>query len=222
MNGGALPLVLNPAQAAEALVSVPGVRLLDVRTPGEYETAHIAGAYNVPLDTLSEHAREIRSVSSPVVLVCQSGQRAKVAEDALRKAGMANLHLLDGGLNGWIAAGQPVIRVTQRLSLDRQVRILAGALALAGGALSLLASAWFALVPIFIGSGLVFSGLTNTCGMALLLARLPHNRPSSACDVGAMVRAFTLAGPPGPASRGSRKDKVQAKPESSSAAQCAS
>ena len=221
MNGGALPLVLNPAQAAEALVSVPGVRLLDVRTPGEYETAHIAGAYNVPLDTLSEHAREIRSVSSPVILVCQSGQRAKVAEDALRRAGMANLHVLDGGLNGWIAAGQPVIRVNQRLSLERQVRILAGALALAGGALSLLASSWFALVPIFIGSGLVFSGLTNTCGMALLLARLPHNRPSSACDVGAMVRAFTVAAPPVTASRGSRADKVQAKPESSSAAQCA-
>jgi hypothetical protein len=144
-----------------------------------------------------------------------------VAEDALRRAGMANLHVLDGGLNGWIAAGQSVIRGTQRLSLERQVRILAGALALAGGALSLLASSWFALVPIFIGSGLVFSGLTNTCGMALLLARLPYNRPSSACDVGAMVRAFTVAAPPATVGRGSPAAKAQAEPESASAAQCA-
>lgn len=208
MSGGTLPLVLNPDQAAEALVFVPGVRLLDVRTAGEYETAHIAGAYNVPLNTLGEHASEIGSVSSPVVLVCQSGQRARVAEDALRQAGMANLHVLDGGLNGWIAAGQPVIRGTQRLSLERQVRIVAGALALAGGVLSLLVSSWFALVPVFIGSGLMFSGITNTCGMALLLARLPYNRPAG-CDVAAMVSAFTVAAPPLQVGRGSPTAKLE-------------
>jgi rhodanese-related sulfurtransferase len=222
MSGATLPPSLNPAEVAEALVSLPDVRLLDVRTPGEYETAHIGGAYNVPLHTLSEHGREIRSVSSPVVLVCQSGQRARVAEDALRQMGMANLHVLDGGLNRWIAAGHPVIRGTQRLSLERQVRIVAGTLALAGGVLSLVVGSWFALVPIFIGSGLVFSGLTNTCGMALLLARLPYNRPSSACDIGAIIRAFTQSAPSVEVGGGSSVARAQAQPESSSTAQCAS
>ncbi len=190
MTAPALAPVLTPAQAAETLATIPGVRLLDVRTPGEYETAHISGAYNVPLDTLSEHAREVREVRDPVILVCQSGQRARQAEGALRHAGMANLHVLEGGVNGWLAAGQPVVRGPERVSLERQVRIVAGGLAAVGGALALAVSPWFALLPAFIGSGLVISGVTNTCTMGLLLARLPYNR-TTGCDVPAMVRAFT-------------------------------
>lgn len=189
-----LPPVLSPVQAAEALVTEPGARLLDVRTPAEYQTAHIAGAYNVPLDTLAEHAREIHSVRDPVILVCQSGQRARTADEALRKGGMPNLHVLEGGVNGWIAAGQPVIRGPKRISLERQVRIVAGALIATGGLLALGLNPWFALLPALVGSGLVFSGITDTCGMALLLGRLPYNR-SATCDVRAMVSAFTVAAP---------------------------
>jgi rhodanese-related sulfurtransferase len=192
--GTPLPPVLSPAQAAEALVMDPDARLLDVRTPAEYQTVHIAGAYNVPLDTLAEHAREIHNVQDPVILVCQSGQRARTADEALRKGGMPNLHVLEGGVNGWIAAGQPVVRAAGRIPLERQVRIVAGALAAIGGILALGLSPWFALLPALVGSGLVFSGVTDRCGMALLLARLPYNR-SAGCDVQAMVRAFTVAAP---------------------------
>lgn len=195
-----LPPVLGPAQVAEAVATTPGARLLDVRTPGEYESAHIAGAYNVPLDTLAEHRREIGGVADPVILVCQSGQRARMAEDALRQAGMPNLHVLDGGVSGWAAAGHPLVLGPRRVSLERQVRVVAGALAALGGALALVASPWFALLPLFIGSGLVLAGVTNTCGMALLLARLPYNRPAN-CDVRAMVRAFTGGTPPVPVGR---------------------
>ena len=192
--------VLTPAQLTQAMADTPGARLLDVRTPAEYETAHIPGAYNVPRDVLGEHAREIRSVPDPVILICQSGQRARVAEEALRQGGMANLHVLEGGVNGWIAGGQPVIRGAQRLSLERQVRIVAGALAAVGGVLALLVSPWYALLPAVVGGGLVFAGMTNTCGMALLLARLPYNRPAG-CDVRAMVRAFAMGAEPVPAAR---------------------
>ncbi|HEU4697865.1 MAG TPA: rhodanese-like domain-containing protein [Gemmatimonadales bacterium] len=200
MTLSTLAPVLSPAQLAEVLPLVPDTRLLDVRTPGEYETAHIAGSYNVPVDTLAEYAREIRTVSAPVVLVCQSGQRARRAEGALRAAGMTNVHVLDGGVNAWLAAGQPVVRGPRRLSLERQVRIVAGALAATGGLLALLVDPRFALLPAFIGSGLVFAGLTDTCGMAMLLSRLPYNRPAR-CDVPAMVRAFATAAPPVPVGR---------------------
>ncbi len=91
--------VLHPDELAALIRERPGVRVLDVRTPGEYKAAHIAGTYNVPLDTLGEHAGEIRaSVAEPVVLICQSGQRARKAEEALAAAGMANLHVLEGGM----------------------------------------------------------------------------------------------------------------------------
>ena len=189
-----LPPVLSPAQVTEALTTNTGARLLDVRTPAEYQTAHIAGAYNVPLDTLAEHAREIRNVREPIILVCQSGQRARTADEALRKGGMSNLHVLDGGVNGWISAGQPVVRGPKRVSLERQVRIVAGALTATGAILALGLNPWFALLPALVGSGLVFSGVTDSCGMALLLGRLPYNR-SATCDVRAMVGAFTVAAP---------------------------
>lgn len=200
MTLATFPPILSPAQLAEALPTLPDTRLLDVRTPGEYETAHIAGSYNVPVDTLAEYAREIRSVAAPVVLVCQSGQRARGAEGALRAAGMTNVHVLDGGVNAWLAAGHPVVRGPKRLSLERQVRIVAGALAAAGGLLALLVDPLFALLPAFVGSGLVFAGVTDTCGMAMLLSRLPYNRPAT-CDVPAMVQAFAAAAPPVPVGR---------------------
>lgn len=183
--------VLRPADVAELMREYPNARLLDVRTPGEYEAVHIAGAYNVPLDTLHEHARAIKAnVADPIVLICQSGQRARKAEEALKAAELETLHVLDGGMNGWIAAGLPVRRGAKKISLERQVRAVAGALAAAGGLLAVLVHPAFGFLPAFVGGGLVFAGLTDTCGMAMLLARLPYNRPAS-CDVAAMVRALT-------------------------------
>lgn len=196
MTARTIPPVLGAGDLEVLLRERPDVRLLDVRTPGEYETVHIRGAYNVPLDTLGEHAAGIRAaVAEPVVLVCQSGARARRAEEALRAAGMPNLHVLDGGVNGWAAAGKPVRRGAARISLERQVRMAAGALAATGGALALLVDPRFALLPAFVGSGLVFAGVTDTCAMGMLLARLPYNRPAG-CDVDAMVRALATGAAP--------------------------
>ena len=182
--------VLAPQELEELLAANSRTRLLDVRTPGEYEAVHIRGAYNVPLDSLDEHAQEIRAnVSDPVVLVCQSGARARKAEEALRSCSMTNLHVLDGGVNGWVAENKPVLRTAKRMSLERQVRIAAGTLAAVGGILALVINPLFALLPAFVGSGLVFAGVTDTCGMAMVLSRLPYNRPAS-CDIDAMVAAL--------------------------------
>jgi rhodanese-related sulfurtransferase len=192
------PAVVPPHTLAELLSQRPDVRLLDVRTPAEYETAHIRGAYNVPLDRLAEHGAEIRaSVTAPVVLICQSGQRARKAESALRAAGMPNLHVLEGGVAAWSGVGNPLVRGAERVSLERQVRMVAGAIVALGAFLALGVHPFFALIPAVIGSGLVFAGVSNTCMMGMLLARLPYNRPAT-CDVGAMVRALLAgAGPDG-------------------------
>ena len=207
-----IPAVIRPPELAQLLSEHPEVRLLDVRTPTEYETVHIRGAYNVPLDLLGEHGAEIRiNVAEPVVLVCQSGQRARKAEEALKAAGMPNLHVLDGGVNGWVAAGNPVVRRAERLSLERQVRIAAGALAAIGGVLAVFVNPLFALLPAFVGGGLVFAGVTNTCGMAMLLTRLPYNRVAT-CDVAAMVRALKTGEPPAPSMRGETARRAPACP----------
>ena len=195
---GTLPPLVQPARIRQLLAEGAPLRLLDVRTPAEFEAVHIRGAYNVPLDTLAEHREELRlHVREPIVLVCRSGQRARQAEQALREIGMENLHILDGGMNAWEAAELPVERGRQRLSLERQVRIAAGALAATGGILALLVNPLFALVPAFIGSGLVLAGVTDFCPMALLLAKLPYNRVA-ACDVNAVITALKN-GEPAPA-----------------------
>ena len=167
------------------------VRILDVRTPGEFSNAHISGAYNVPLDLLREHTNDLRAVTDgPVVLVCQSGQRAEKADALLRAAGMPNVHVLEGGMNAWLAASQSVIRVRKRMSLERQVRIAAGAMVATGSVVAITVSPLWALLPAAVGAGLVFSGVTDTCTMGLLLAKLPYNRTGASCDTEAIVRQF--------------------------------
>ncbi len=195
-----MPPVLTPADLTRLLRDHPTTRLLDVRTPGEFDAEHIAGAYNVPLDTLGEHGPEIRAaVAEPVVLVCRSGQRALKAEEELMAAGRTNLHVLEGGMTALAAAGQPVQRGEPRMSLERQVRIAAGAMAATGGFLALLVNPLFAAIPAFVGSGLVFAGVTDSCALGMLIARLPYNRAAS-CDVPSTVRALAA----GAAATGSR------------------
>ena len=190
MTPTTLPRNLPPDSVSSLLIERPGARVLDVRMPGEFETAHIRGAYNVPVDTIAEHAREIGTATgAPIVLVCQSGNRARKAEDTLRTVGMSNLYILDGGMNAWVAAGLDVVRGRKRISLERQVRVVAGGLAATGGVLALLVNPLFAVIPAVIGSGLVFAGLSDTCAMGMLLARLPYNRGAS-CDPAAAVRAL--------------------------------
>ncbi|HSJ23717.1 MAG TPA: rhodanese-like domain-containing protein [Longimicrobiales bacterium] len=211
MHKTQIPSVVNARQLEEILRERADVRLLDVRTPGEYETVHIRGAYNVPLDTLGEHSNEIRaSVDAPVVLICQSGNRARQAELALKECTMRNVHVLEGGMNGWLAEGLPAERGAERLSLERQVRVVAGGMAAAGALLALVVNPLFAVVPAFVGSGLVFAGVTDTCGMAMVLSRLPYNRAAS-CDVPAMVEALKNGARPAGLGRASRAESPAAR-----------
>jgi rhodanese-related sulfurtransferase len=159
----------------------PGTAVvLDVRTPAEFETAHLTGSYCVPLDLLSEHTAEFAAhLDRPVVLICQSGVRAEQAAQRLAGVGLANLHVLDGGLPALTAAGAPITRGRARWAMDRQVRLVAGSLVLTGALTSLLVPAAIAL-PIAVGAGLTFSALTNSCAMGAVLGRLPYNRGPAA------------------------------------------
>ena len=176
------PASIDSVQLRHLLDDDPDVRILDVRTGGEFETVHIPGSFNVPLDTLREHARELADVEHPVVLVCQSGGRASQAHGTLTGAGKGRVHILDGGIAAWLASDGDVIRTSSaRWAMDRQVRLVAGGLALAAVGLSVVVprAKW---VAAGVGAGLAFSAVTNTCAMAAVLGRLPYNR-GRACDI---------------------------------------
>jgi rhodanese-related sulfurtransferase len=179
-------LRLSPAELKSAMTTDPELRIIDVRTTGEFESAHIPGAYNVPLDQLPEHSRELSSVQQTVVLVCQSGARAAKAEESLRAAGLCNMRLLEGGMGAWSTAGLPVKVTKARWSLERQVRLVAGSIVLISILLSI-AFPWTRFIGGFIGAGLTFAALSNTCAMGMMLAKLPYNRGAS-CDLNLVVR----------------------------------
>lgn len=164
------------ATALQELLDGPDpVRLLDVRSAAEFESAHIPGSYNVPLDQLGEHKGELAKVSSHVVLICQSGDRANKASDILAAAGKAGMQVLTGGVNSWQSLGGALNRGPERWLLERQVRLVAGGIVLS----SILASTKFPKAKWLaggIGGGLTFAALSNTCAMGAVLMKLPYNQ----------------------------------------------
>jgi rhodanese-related sulfurtransferase len=167
---------IEPGQLRELLDSGRSARLLDVRTPAEFQTVHIPGSYNVPLDLLREHREDIvMHLEHDVVLVCRSGQRAAQAEETLRGAGLGNVHILGGGITTWEGTGFDVNRGAQRWDLERQVRLVAGSIVFTSilGSIAVPKLKWLAAG---IGGGLAAAALSNSCVMGMALSRLPYNR----------------------------------------------
>lgn len=157
--------------------------LLDVRTPAEYAGAHIEGSVLMPLGDLNvEKVKELCSGKNGCVVICQSGKRAGMAVEQLRSASIAGLGVLEGGVGAWESAGLPLTRGQGVISLERQVRIAAGALVLTGALLAHFVNPGWIFLPGFVGAGLIFAGVTDTCGMGLLLARMPWNTRCSAAS----------------------------------------
>jgi len=154
--------------------------VLDVRSAAEFEGMHIKGSYNVPLPLLSEHADELAErLGRHVVLVCQSGVRAGQARTRLNTAGLEHAVVLTGGVPAFEAAGGEVVRGAQRWSLERQVRMAAGSLVLAGLVGGKLVSPKVSMLAGAIGAGLSFSAVSNTCAMGNVLSKMPWNRAAS-------------------------------------------
>ncbi|GAA4972464.1 rhodanese-related sulfurtransferase [Nonomuraea thailandensis] len=171
---------LTTTQVRALLDSGAGIRLIDVRSPGEFAAGHIPGSANVPLDLLRRHSARLRAEhDDQVVLVCRSGVRARDAHRIAAAAGLAAVSVLDGGLNAWESQGAPVNRGRGTWAMERQVRMAAGGIVLAGVAGSVVwkPAKWVAGA---VGAGLAFSALTDTCAMARALSVLPWNRTAAA------------------------------------------
>ena len=170
-----LPKTVDTAQVRD-FHEAEQVRLIDVRTSGEFASAHNSGSYNVPLDLLREHQRELTAQhGDPVVLVCASGARAEQARTLLETAGLDRLSVLCGGITSWENEGGPLNRGRGTWAMERQVRLVAGLLVLTGVVAS---TAYEPLKWIAgcVGAGLTFAAVTNTCAMSRVLGLLPHNR----------------------------------------------
>jgi len=186
-------VTISPKQLSDRIHAGEQVDLIDVRTPIEFREVHVNIARNVPLDQL-DCAKVLsgRSSNSPLYMICRSGSRGKQACEKIMAAGCTSVVNVEGGTMAWDQAGLPVVRGKKAISLERQVRIAAGFLVLTGAVLSVVVHPWFIGLSGFVGAGLMFAGITDTCGMGMILARMPWNQVST---TGTVASAETCAMP---------------------------
>jgi rhodanese-related sulfurtransferase len=174
---------LSPIELRELLDADASCQLFDVRPYPEFATGHIRGARMLPLDEIPDRLGEIDR-TRPVVLVCRTGKRSAQAQETLAAAGFDQASELAGGILAWQRTGLPLeVAARAPWSLERQVRVVAGSLVLLGVVLGVMVHPAFLGLSAFVGAGLVFAGLTDWCGMGLLLAKMPWNRaPQSGAE----------------------------------------
>lgn len=186
MTAGPGPMSEVSASRVQALPT-GSFHVLDVRTAGEFRTCHIPGAVNVPLDQISRYLEQLIRVPEPLVLVCQAGSRAAQACQQLSAEGK-DVQVLSGGMVAWQQAGGDVERGQPTWALERQVRLVAGSLVLAGvlGSALVPRLKWLSAA---VGGGLSLAAVSNSCMMGNVLSKLPYNRGSQA-DVEQAVKTL--------------------------------
>ena len=177
---------ITPRELAAKRQKGETVEVLDVRTPVEYQEVHCEFARNVPLAALDPKAvmtARNGTADSPLYIICRSGGRGKQACEKFLAAGFTNVVNVAGGTLAWAESGLPVNRGKKVMSLERQVRIAAGALGLLGALLGFFVHPYLIGISAFVGAGLMFAGISDTCAMGLFLARMPWNRVSTSPGV---------------------------------------
>ena len=163
-------------EVVESESSNKTVDFINVCTPAEYKEKHIKGVRNIPLDTLDAHATELNEKST-IYIHCRSGNRGKQAIEKLEKLGItAELVNVEGGLLAWQEAGFETGSHTSRMPIMRQVLLGAGLLILIGFIGAHVIHEGFRYIIPLVGAGLLFSGLTGWCGMAMFLSKMPWNK----------------------------------------------
>ena len=149
--------------------------LVDVRSGSEYGTGHVPGAVNIPLEQVESRVGDLGT--QPVVLICKSGKRARMAAGLLEPR-RNDVAVLEGGTDAWRKGNLPLVAsLPTRWSLERQVRLGAGLIALVGAVLALTLEVRWAYLSALVGLGLTMAGLTDFCPMALVMGKMPWNGP---------------------------------------------
>jgi glyoxylase-like metal-dependent hydrolase (beta-lactamase superfamily II)/rhodanese-related sulfurtransferase len=168
--------MISPHDALSLLKKDPQVKILDVRSALEFSQIHIEPSINIPIDMLSAKINELSQSKQSYLVLCHTGNRAAMAADMLLHSGIHTVKIIEGGIVHWQNEKLPVIKGQGGISLERQVRLIAGSLVLLGIILSWLLHWAFIFIPVFVSCGLVYAGLTDNCLMGTLLMKLPYNK----------------------------------------------
>lgn len=167
---------VSPEEARALIEKDPGTELLDVRSAFEYDEMHIARSRNIPLDSLKTKAAGLAKENKKFIVLCRTGNRSAMAADMLIETGLAGVKILSGGITRWQKEGLSLEKGRGGISLERQIRAIAGTLVFFGTFLGVFLSQWFFIIPAFVSIGLIYAGITDNCMMATLLMKLPYNK----------------------------------------------
>jgi glyoxylase-like metal-dependent hydrolase (beta-lactamase superfamily II)/rhodanese-related sulfurtransferase len=168
--------MVSPRQALEQVTKDPKVKFLDVRSASEHNEVHIKDAINIPVDMLASKIKELIQSNETYIILCYTGNRSPMAADMLLQSGMRSVKVMEGGMVRWQKEKFAVIKGESVISLERQVRTIAGSLMLLGIILAWLAHPAFIFISVWVACALIFAGITNSCLMGMLLMKLPYNK----------------------------------------------
>jgi len=168
--------MISPRDASSLLKQDPQTKILDVRSALEFSQVHIEHSLNIPIDMISAKINELSQSRQNYLVLCHTGNRAAMAADMLIQSGIHTVKVMQGGIVRWQKEKLPVIKGQGTMSLERQVRLIAGSLVLLGIIMSWLLNWAFIFVSVFVSSGLIYAGLTDNCLMGMLLMKLPYNK----------------------------------------------
>ena len=176
-KGEAISLEMISPKAASVLASQDAqVKFLDVRSVLEFSQAHIKDSINLPIDMLVMKVNELSQAKQSYIVLCRTGNRSSMAADMLIQSGIHSVKVMDGGITAWQKEGLALVKGEGGISLERQVRIMAGSIVLLGILLSWFICPWFIGISIFVACGLIYAGLTDNCMLGMLLLKLPYNQ----------------------------------------------
>ncbi len=178
-QGVNIPGTISADEALRLVVTGGAASVIDVRTGAEFDGEHISGSRLIPLDKVEVRADEVRAMPAPRLLLCRSGKRATTARKVLEKLHVEGLSVIEGGLDAYLESGGNTVKGMARMSLERQVRIAAGSLVLLGVLTGFFLHPAFLILSGFVGTGLIFAGVTDWCGMGILLGKMPWNRSNA-------------------------------------------
>lgn len=201
-EGVEVPAEVSADEARELVEAGGATSVIDVRSGAEFRAEHLEGSRWIPLDQIGSRLDEVRATPAPRLLLCRSGARAERARAELEGRGVSGLRVVVGGLEAYRNSGGRTIAGDSVISLERQVRIGAGSLVVLGSLLAWWLHPTFLGLPLFVGGGLIFAGVTDWCGMGLLLAKAPWNRGGDVPGKDPGVPSACAAGAPSACSAG--------------------
>ena len=168
--------MVSPKSAQELVEKDQNVKLLDVRSALEYSDSHIKGSVNIPIDMLTSRLKELNESGNSYIVLCRTGNRSPMAADMLIQSGISSVKVMEGGVERWRKERLPIIKGQGGVSLERQVRLIAGTMVLIGIILAWLIHWGFIFISVWVACGLIFAGITDSCLMGMLLMKLPYNK----------------------------------------------